>query len=285
MPVLSYLLGFILLFSPVAQSTETKTHFLIDLDSQQILVSSQSNNNVILPSFLEKNLKEMMPSHLTQTDQTIATTQDLLKLISRIPIEQWQARETTHVNSDLLRLTSKTERDILTSETTKIISHQNKDNRWSGIYFSQNPLFNGTKRSLLVILVNYSHELDLLKQSALLIEKGHWNFSLHTILRKGQFIGQAPVFKGSHSHVRFVIHDDIKVTLPNQVDLSSLAINLMHSSPLIAPIETHTALGHLTVRLGDKELATSPFFAEVPIETGNFLHRLCDTIRLVIFPH
>lgn len=285
MKVFTSILFFILLFSPFAQATEDKSYFLIDLNSQQILIQNQQTNKVALPHWVEESLNKASPLKKDSVNQSIERSEDLLNFISSIPITQWKLLESNPIDSKVLKQLTKKERDFLTSKTTKIICHQKINNHWLGVYLSTNPTINGNTRNLLVILVNYIDELELLKHSVQLIEHGLWNFELHTVFRKGQIIGQAPVFKGNTSNIRFVIHKDLLITLPKPNDLSDLSIVITHQTPLVAPIDTETPLGQLSIQWENQLLATSPIFAEIPIETGNFLHRLCDTIRLVIFPH
>ena len=93
-----------------------------------------------------------------------------------------------------------------------------------------------------------------------------------------QRIGQAHVYKVGDP-VPVVVHGAVYATAPRG-DLASARAELLLNPKLVAPITAATPVGHLKVTLGNTLLADVPVYPAAPVEPGNLIRRLIDTVRL-----
>jgi D-alanyl-D-alanine carboxypeptidase (penicillin-binding protein 5/6) len=54
----------------------------------------------------------------------------------------------------------------------------------------------------------------------------------------------------------------------------------LSQQPLVAPVPKGTAVGELSVMLGDKPLSSQPIVTQSEVKAGGYIHNLVDAIRM-----
>jgi D-alanyl-D-alanine carboxypeptidase (penicillin-binding protein 5/6) len=115
--------------------------------------------------------------------------------------------------------------------------------------------------------------------STALLNYGFTFYDTKLVVKGGDVLASARVWKGQSASVDLGIKDDLYVTLPRG-EAGSLKTATDVPPRLIAPLAADTALGSLRVFAGGQTLATVPMHPLKSVAAGGWWRRLIDTIRL-----
>ncbi len=136
----------------------------------------------------------------------------------------------------------------------------------------------GDMRVISVVLGTPSEEARIASSQSLINYAFNF-YETHRLYSAGQVITQEPVFKGANDTAELGLTSDLFVTIPRgQYDSLAASMNLPNT--LIAPLSSSEPIGSVVVRLGEQTLVERSLFALAPVESGNFVRRAMDEIRL-----
>ena len=248
---------------------------LMDLDSKQIL--QQEGNQIFITDPLSEQISNFLGTVVPPIKKGETTTANLVARFSEVPDQHWES-----VFSGALSNSNTSTAPILITPIATACSDVGCD----GIYLSQNPLGNGIAHRLLALIFGSDSKESLEREASVFLQEGHLRYKTTTIVFSNKPIGHVPVFKGRISNVTLVTHEDVVITLPKTVTLSSsseaFTMHLTHQQPIVAPVDTETQLGTLNILLNKHCLRSIPVYASETIKEGSFWQRVWDTIKLTI---
>jgi serine-type D-Ala-D-Ala carboxypeptidase (penicillin-binding protein 5/6) len=115
--------------------------------------------------------------------------------------------------------------------------------------------------------------------SEALLNYGFTNFETVSLKKAGETILKPRIYKGTVEYVAVGPSSEVQLTVPRG-ESGMVVTQASVSRPLIAPIDTHTAIGELQVSVGDKQVAKLPLYALTPVPLGGLWTRMVDTISL-----
>ncbi len=98
-------------------------------------------------------------------------------------------------------------------------------------------------------------------------------FTMKTIIPKGEIVAQAPVWLGSSSKVGLTTQDGVKVLIPAGSQ-SGVTAEAVFKGPIEAPIATGDRLGDLVVNIPGAGQSRLPLIAASDISRAGVLGRL-----------
>ena len=114
--------------------------------------------------------------------------------------------------------------------------------------------------------------------SAALLGYGFSFFESKRLFAAAQRVGSAQVYKVGDP-VPVVLHADLYATAPRG-ELAGARSELRMQPRLVAPLAAGTAIGRLTVTVGDTVVAEASVYPASAVEPGNLYRRLVDSVRL-----
>jgi D-alanyl-D-alanine carboxypeptidase (penicillin-binding protein 5/6) len=115
--------------------------------------------------------------------------------------------------------------------------------------------------------------------SEALLNFGFTNFETVSLKKAGETVLKPRIYKGTADYVAVGPTSDIQLTVPRGESGMVVTQATVHR-PLIAPVDTHTAIGELQVSVGDKVVAKVPMYALATVGEGSLWRRMVDTISL-----
>jgi D-alanyl-D-alanine carboxypeptidase (penicillin-binding protein 5/6) len=115
--------------------------------------------------------------------------------------------------------------------------------------------------------------------SEALLNFGFTNFETVSLKKAGETVLKPRIYKGTMDFVAVGPTSEVQLTVPRG-ESGMVVTQATVQRPLIAPIDTHTAIGELQVTVGDKIVAKVPLFALTPVPQGSLWRRMVDTISL-----
>jgi serine-type D-Ala-D-Ala carboxypeptidase (penicillin-binding protein 5/6) len=115
--------------------------------------------------------------------------------------------------------------------------------------------------------------------STALLNYGFTFYDTKLVVKGGDLLATARVWKGQSATVDFGIKDDLYITLPRG-EAGSVKTAADVPPRLIAPLAADAPLGSLRVFAGGQTLATVPMHPLKSVAAGGWWRRLIDTIRL-----
>lgn len=241
---------------------------LMDLDSRQILQLEDARLFITEP--LAEQISALLGADAPPLSAGETTVKALVERLAKVPDKQWQTLFLASEADSSNRLIP------LAAACTAAVC--------GGIYLSHNPLSNEETHRLLAVIAGFDTRETLDRAAAAFLREGHLRYKTTAIIRKGDAVGHAPVFKGEVSDITLVTHEDVVVTLAKTVTLSQgskvFKMHLTRQQPIIAPVDVETQLGTLSIWLDDKCLRSVPVYAENPVQEGSLWQRVRDTILL-----
>ena len=89
------------------------------------------------------------------------------------------------------------------------------------------------------------------------------------------------IWKGEVSHVDATLKDALFVTVPRK-DRGTLEVGIIYKEPLVAPLVAGEQIGHVVVKLGEKEVLSRPVVAKTAIPLGSTFHTVVDSFRMYL---
>lgn len=246
---------------------------MMDLDSRQILQQEGSQ------LFITEPLAEQLNSFPGMTDKPIkageTSTEAFVARLAAISDEQWKAFLSKAAAADDGQETSRRLAPVASACT---------DVGCDGIYVSVNPLGNGETHRLLAVVFGSDTRETVDRAAGVFLREGHLRYKTATVIRNGEAVGRAPVFKGEAQDVTLVTHENVVVTIAKTMTLSkdseAFKMHLTRQQPVIAPVNAETPLGTLSIWLNGKCLRSVPVYAKEPVKEGSLWQRVRDTIIL-----
>lgn len=116
-----------------------------------------------------------------------------------------------------------------------------------------------------------------------LLNYGFRFFETHELYKARQSINELPVYKGTADKLTIGVLQNQFVTIPNG-QYQRLHISTNVPTDIVAPIKKDSVVGELVVQFDDKVIGNYPLYALDDIESGGFLTRSKDAVRLM-FKH
>lgn len=136
----------------------------------------------------------------------------------------------------------------------------------------------GDMRVISVVLGTPSEEARIASSQSLINYAFNF-YETHRLYSAGQVITQEPVFKGASDIAQLGLSEDLFVTIPRG-QYESLAASMNLPNTLIAPLTASEPIGSVVVKLGDQTLVERSLFSLAPVDSGNFIRRAMDEVRL-----
>jgi hypothetical protein len=246
---------------------------LMDLDSRQILQLEGSQ------LFITEPLAEQLNSFPGMTDKPVkageTSTEAFVARLASISDEQWKAFLSKAAAADDGQEAARRLAPVAAACT---------DVGCDGIYVSVNPLGNGETHRLLAVVFGSDTRETLDRAAGVFLRERHLRYKTATVIRNGEAVGRAPVFKGEAQDVTLVTHENVVVTIAKTMTLSkdseAFKMHLTRQQPVIAPVDAETPLGTLSIWLNGKCLRSVPVYAKEPVKEGSLWQRVRDTIIL-----
>lgn len=244
---------------------------LMDLDSRQILQLEGSQ------LFITEPLAEQLKGLPGMDDKPIkageTATEAFVARLAAISDEQWKTFLSKIAAADDGEEASRRLAPVAATCT---------DVGCDGIYVSVNPLGNGETHRLLAVVFESDTRESLDRTAGVFLREGHLRYKTATVIRCGEAVGRAPVFKGDAQDVTLVTHENVVVTIAKTMTLSkdseAFKMHLPRQQPVIAPVDAETPLGTLSIWLTGKCLRSVPIYAKEPVKEGSLWQRVRDTI-------
>jgi D-alanyl-D-alanine carboxypeptidase (penicillin-binding protein 5/6) len=115
--------------------------------------------------------------------------------------------------------------------------------------------------------------------SEALLNFGFTNFETVSLKKAGETVLKPRIYKGTADYVAVGPASDVQLTVPRG-ESGMVVTQASVRRPLIAPVDTRTAIGELEVNVGDKQVAKVPMYALSPVGEGSLWRRMVDTISL-----
>jgi D-alanyl-D-alanine carboxypeptidase (penicillin-binding protein 5/6) len=115
--------------------------------------------------------------------------------------------------------------------------------------------------------------------SSALLNYGFNFYQTRKLYAAQQPLLQLPVWKGQSDDATLTVIEDVYATFPRGQE-STLSVAADVNEPLIAPLDTATAVGKLRVSMGDTVVATYPLHVREEVPQGGFFGRLVDEVLL-----
>lgn len=135
-------------------------------------------------------------------------------------------------------------------------------------------------RLISVVLGTNSME-QRIQETQKLLNYGFRFFETHPLYKANQRLNDVTVWEGSKDLLGVGLQNDLYVTIPRG-QYKNLVIESTLQPEIIAPIQTHQALGTLQVSLNGKTLVEQPLVALSDVEEGSFFKKLFDQIKRVL---
>lgn len=134
-------------------------------------------------------------------------------------------------------------------------------------------------RLISVVLGTNSME-QRIQETQKLLNYGFRFFETHPLYKANQRLNDVTVWEGSKDLLGVGLQNDLYVTIPRG-QYKNLVIESTLQPEIVAPIQTHQALGTLQVSLNGKTLVEQPLVALSDVEEGSFFKKLFDQIKRI----
>jgi D-alanyl-D-alanine carboxypeptidase (penicillin-binding protein 5/6) len=115
--------------------------------------------------------------------------------------------------------------------------------------------------------------------SEALLNFGFTNFETVNLKKAGETVLKPRIYKGTADYVAVGPMSDVLLTVPRG-ESGMVVTQATVNRPLIAPVDTRTAIGELQVSVGDKVVAKVPMYPLATVGEGSLWRRMVDTISL-----
>lgn len=136
----------------------------------------------------------------------------------------------------------------------------------------------GEMRVISVVLGTPSEEARVASSQSLINYAFNF-YETHRLYAAGEVIETERVYKGDRETVELALASDLFVTIPRgEYDTMSASMKL--PTTLIAPLRVDEPIGQVVISLSDDVLVERDLLPLVPVQSGNFLQRAMDEVRL-----
>jgi D-alanyl-D-alanine carboxypeptidase (penicillin-binding protein 5/6) len=135
------------------------------------------------------------------------------------------------------------------------------------------------ERRLIAVVLGAASDAARATEAQKLLNYGFQNFDLVQLYASGKPVSSLRVWKGEANDVAAGFSVDRFVTLPKG-KAEKLALTMMATEPLLAPVTKGQAVGTVKVSLEGAPVAEFPLVALADVPSGNVFGRAWDTVRL-----
>ena len=135
------------------------------------------------------------------------------------------------------------------------------------------------KMRLISVVLGTKSEEARAKQSQTLLNFGFRFFETHNLYSAGEPLSTARIWKGDKESLPLGLSDDLYVTIPRG-RYKSLSANMLLAENILAPANKGHEYGTLSIRMGDKPVVEKPLIALEEVETGSFVSRMLDEVKM-----
>ena len=132
---------------------------------------------------------------------------------------------------------------------------------------------------LIAVVMGAASESQRSQDALRLFSYGFRYFETRTLLKAGNSLGSARVWKGEDTVVEVTVAEDVVMTLPKRT-MDDLQTAVAIEEPLIAPLEEGAAVGRLTLSHDGETLAELPLVPERSVPAGGWWQRTRDSVLL-----
>ncbi|ARU03298.1 peptidase [Comamonas serinivorans] len=134
-------------------------------------------------------------------------------------------------------------------------------------------------RRLLSVVLGAASDSARANESQKLLNWGYTAFDDVKLFDADQAVESPKVWKGEAGTVKIGAKRPIVVTVPSGQG-AQVKTEVTRNDPLVAPLQAGQAVGTLSVKLGDKALASVPLVALEPVAQAGWFGRTWDALRL-----
>lgn len=128
-------------------------------------------------------------------------------------------------------------------------------------------------RRIIFVISGLDSEKARAEEAERIVNWAYRQFTMKTIIPKGEVVAQAPVWLGSSSKVGLTTEDGVKVLIPAGAQ-SGVSAEAVFRGPIEAPITAGDRLGDLVVNIPGAGQSRLPLFAATDISRSGVLGRL-----------
>ncbi len=129
------------------------------------------------------------------------------------------------------------------------------------------------ERRIIFVISGLDSEKARAEEAERIVNWAYRQFTMKTIIPKGEVVAQAPVWLGSSSKVGLTTEDGVKVLIPAGAQ-SGVSAEAVFRGPIEAPITAGDRLGDLVVNIPGAGQSRLPLFAATDISRSGVLGRL-----------
>ncbi len=157
------------------------------------------------------------------------------------------------------------------------------NNKWNGVFISNSINQSKTSRKIITIILNANSLERLSYLASNSIQVGLSTTETIRFFSKEESVGKIRIINGNLKEIPVKVLNDVFLTINKdelQYAKETFTIQLLHESPLLAPISKNEEVGTMFIQMNGKLLNSTPVFAEESVATGNLWHRFLDMIEL-----
>lgn len=129
------------------------------------------------------------------------------------------------------------------------------------------------ERRVVFVINGLPDERSRAEEAERIVSWAFRQFTMRTIVPKGEVVAEAPVWLGNRSKVGLTTTDGVKVLIPAGAQ-AGVTAEAVFSGPLQAPIPAGTRVGDLVVNVPDAGESRLPLITTTDIESAGVLGRL-----------
>lgn len=128
-------------------------------------------------------------------------------------------------------------------------------------------------RRVVFVVTGLPDDRSRAEESERIVSWAFRQFTMRTIVPKGEVVAQAPVWLGSQSRIGLTTENGVKVLIPAGAQ-AGVTAEAVFNGPIEAPIKAGTRLGDLVIRIPDAGESRMPLIAATDVEAAGVFGRL-----------
>lgn len=128
-------------------------------------------------------------------------------------------------------------------------------------------------RRIIFVLNGLDSEKVRAEESSRIVNWAFREFSVETVVPKGETVLEVPVWMGSRSRVALTTANGVNVLIPAGTS-DEMTAEVVYQGPIEAPFEAGDRLGELVVQIPGGAVARTPLIAAASVDRAGFLGRM-----------
>ena len=138
-------------------------------------------------------------------------------------------------------------------------------------------------RRLIVVVSGLASDKERTEEASRLLDWGFKSFNSFKLFDPGEVVGKARVYGGSAFYVPLVGNGEVHIWLPRFAASQKLNAQIIHQSPLKAPIKKGDPIATLRVTTAGGASNEAQLYAAEDVESGGFSRRGLDSLLHLAF--